>query len=140
MFPQREVTFSYRGRKYQRAQEGLGKSQERHPAKRNHQVQLPMQDSIQQAAAEQPWEGLICACPLSLSKDLGLEEPVLSPSMALCLLLFIRRMNETFHTPAQFGTDSREALTGSKTNRVQHLGTRRGGQEEVTDGELGGFK
>lgn len=44
------------------------------------------------------------------------------------------------HTPAQFGMDARETVTGSKTNCVQHLGTGRGGQEEVTDGELGGFK
>lgn len=45
-----------------------------------------------------------------------------------------------FPTPAQFGRDARETLTSSKTNCAQHLGTRRGGQEEVADGELGGFK
>jgi len=44
------------------------------------------------------------------------------------------------HTPAQFDMEARETLTGSKTNCVQHLGSRRGGQEEVADGELGGFK
>lgn len=45
-----------------------------------------------------------------------------------------------FHTPTQLGMDARETLTGSKTNCAQYLGTRRGGREEVADGELGGFK
>ena len=81
-----------------------------------------------------------CPCHRPLSKDTRPEVPVLRPSMALGLFSLIRRMNEMFPTPAQFGTDARETLTSSKTNCVQHLGTRHGGQEEVADGELGGFK
>lgn len=82
----------------------------------------------------QPREGA------ALSEDSRPEAPVLSSRMAPGLVLFIRRMNEMFHTSAQFGMGARETLTGSKTNCIQHLGTRRGGQEKVTDGELGGFK
>lgn len=81
-----------------------------------------------------------CPCHRPLAKDTRPPAPVLRPSMAFCLFLFIRRMNEIFHTPARFGMDARETLASSKTNCVRHLGTRRGGQEEVTDGELGGFK
>lgn len=105
---------------------------------------LPLGIPIRQAAAVQPREGVLSTHPLSrhrpLSKDTRAEAPVPRPSVALCLFLFIRRMNEMFHTPAQLGVHARETLTGSKTNCVQHLGTGRGGQEEVADGELGGFK
>lgn len=78
------------------------------------------QGGIHPCGSAQPWdmvpapaaqpEAVLCL-PQAPATSHRARGTWVHPSTATCLFLFTGRMNELFHSPAQFGTDAREILT-----------------------------